>query len=123
MPEPEATTRRELLDELDSLSAALENAWQEVAPGEDPHIPVLSEVVEDVSALFDDASRSPAAQPQPVPPVVHEDACAVLIEEVLARWLPLIEADLRERLQGLLPRVAQESTDPGTALPGTDAPT
>jgi hypothetical protein len=44
-PEQE-NTRRELLDELDSLSAALESAWQEIAPGEDPRIPVLSDVVE-----------------------------------------------------------------------------
>ncbi|HMV71931.1 MAG TPA: hypothetical protein PKC08_07115 [Pseudomonadales bacterium] len=93
-PEQE-NTRRELLDELDSLSAALESAWQEIAPGEDPRIPVLSDVVE-VSAAA--PADEPSVAEDKVAPA-SDDAVACLVDELLAQWLPVIETELRPRLQ------------------------
>ncbi|MCB1631953.1 MAG: hypothetical protein H7A12_08175 [Pseudomonadales bacterium] len=93
-PEQE-NTRRELLDELDSLSAALESAWQEIAPGEDPRIPVLSDVVEVSAAAQADGPSVAADKVAPI----SDDAVACLVDELLAQWLPVIEAELRTRLQ------------------------
>ncbi len=92
-------TRRELIEELDSLSATLERAWQEVAPGEDPRIPVLSDVVETGAIAAADApaglpgDAAPAAARPPV-----QDAAAALVDELVAEWLPVLAAELRARL-------------------------
>lgn len=97
-------TRRELIEELDSLSATLERAWRDVAPGEDPRIPVLSDVVEtgvatpaDVPAVLPDDAPPAAAQPPAAQPATS-DAVTALVDDLVAEWLPVLAAELRARL-------------------------
>lgn len=91
-------TPRELLDELDLLSAALEEAWREILPDEDPRIPVLRDVVASVPAMpADESTASDDRHPDAASSGI-EDAAATIIDELIADWLPRIESELRSRL-------------------------
>lgn len=92
------TTPRELLDELDSLSAALEEAWREILPDEDPRIPVLRDVVANMpTPPADESAASDDGHPDDEPFGIG-DAAAMIVDELIAECLPRIESELRSRL-------------------------
>lgn len=116
--------QRELLEELDALGTALDGLWREMSASEDPRIPVLSEIIET-------AATAPARDP--FIPVANDgvgadpsatDAVATLVDELLSRWLPVIETELRERLQRYARTLVERAgPSPDTGLASDDGPT
>ena len=93
---PDSGLRRDLLNQLQSLSTSLDGA----PLGAEADIPMLMDIV-DLPKVSSPAPSQPTAALEPVAAadVIAEAESARIIEELIQEFLPRIETRLRERLE------------------------
>ncbi len=108
--------RRGLIDELQSLSATLGPSAHDAPSYGD--IPVLQDVVELSRAAVPAATgpMSAACAPGIDLGAALEVEARSIVDDLMDEFLPLLEAQLRERLEARMRQLLAD--EPGTATPG-----